>query len=100
MNAIALRYQNIRNGDGRDPLANLALDPLRPLSNLLWGFLQDEPNRLSLVRRTHGYIESYGLTISGKKTRDLRVAEAQTKFLPAFHELLYQAYLFFRDDDI
>jgi hypothetical protein len=34
INLICLRFQNIRYGEGRDPLAGFALDPLRPLSNL------------------------------------------------------------------
>jgi len=100
INLICLRFQNIRYGEGRDPLANFALDPLRPLSNLLWGYLQDEPQRLSRIRREHHYYESYNLMLGGRSRRDLRAAEGRSKFLPAFHELLYQAHLFFRDDDI
>ncbi|MEK7729169.1 MAG: hypothetical protein AAB354_12210, partial [candidate division KSB1 bacterium] len=38
MNSVAMRFQNIRaNTNGRDPLANLEVDPLRPLNNLFWG---------------------------------------------------------------
>lgn len=100
INLICLRFQNIRYGEGRDPMAGFTLDPLRPLSNLLWGYLQDEPQRLSRLRREHHYFESYDLLLEGKSRRDLRAAEGRSKFLPAFHELLYQAHLFFRDDDI
>ena len=53
MNAISRRFQNIRRGD-RDPLLNLEIDPLRPANNLLWGYVQDEPNRLSVARRASG----------------------------------------------
>ena len=33
-----------------DPLANLEIDPLRPLNNLLWGYMQDEQHRLTRRR--------------------------------------------------
>lgn len=45
LSAIALRFQNRRGRQAQDPLINLELDPLRPLNNLLWGFIQDEYNR-------------------------------------------------------
>jgi hypothetical protein len=35
----------------RDPLAHVTIDPLRPLNNLLWGYVQDEQNRLTVKRR-------------------------------------------------
>lgn len=54
LNAIVLRFQNQRR-HARDPLANLELDPLRPLNNLLWGFIQDEYSRLSVQRRAYEY---------------------------------------------
>uniref|UniRef100_UPI004056DAE3 hypothetical protein n=1 Tax=Candidatus Electronema sp. TaxID=2698783 RepID=UPI004056DAE3 len=43
MNAIALRFQNQRSGPN-DPLAELEIDPLRPLNNMIWGFVQDRYN--------------------------------------------------------
>src|SRR5215831_2482256 len=51
MNAIARRFQN-RRGSANDPLGELEFDPLRPLNNLIWGFIQDEHNRLTVPRRT------------------------------------------------
>jgi len=52
VNAIARRFQNIRNPrGGPDPLANMEIGSLFPLSNLLWGYVQDEPHRLSVMRR-------------------------------------------------
>ena len=44
MKAIALRFQNQRTSD-RDPLASFDIAPLYPLSNILWGYIQDENNR-------------------------------------------------------
>ena len=51
INAVALRFQN-RRRNGRDPLARLEIDPLRPLNNLIWGYIQAEHTRLSVIRRT------------------------------------------------
>ena len=42
MNAIARRFQNQRSSSDRDPLGELEIDPLRPLNNMIWGFIQDE----------------------------------------------------------
>ena len=50
MNAITRRFQNMRGPLANDPLANLEVDPLRPLNNLIWGWVQDEQHRLSVVR--------------------------------------------------
>src|SRR5262249_12914611 len=36
-NVITRRFQNARSNGERDPLAQLELDPLRPVNNLLWG---------------------------------------------------------------
>ena len=52
INAISWRFQNRSSGPrGRDPLANLDIDPLRPLNNLLWAYIQDEQHRLSILLR-------------------------------------------------
>jgi hypothetical protein len=97
MNTIALRFQNRRNG-ARDPLANLALDPLRPLNNLLWGFLQDEPNRLTVKRRAYEYDHEYGLSLQGKAVAELASAESRSKFIESFHNLLHRAAVFYQED--
>jgi hypothetical protein len=98
MNAIALRFQNKRGPSDRDPLANLEIDPLRPLSTMIWGFIQDEYNRLTVARRAYEYEHQYGLRIYGKAIPDLRPADSRSKFLEAFHNLLYRASLFYRED--
>ena len=66
LNAICLRFQNKRGPNARDPLANLRLDPLRPLNTLLWGYIQDEHNRLTVARRAYEYDHEYGLRLDGK----------------------------------
>jgi hypothetical protein len=98
MNAIALRFQNKR-GHARDPLANLELDPLRPLHNIIWGFVQDEYNRLSVPRRAYEYDHHYGFSLVGKAVPRLASADSRSKFVGAFHNLLYRAAMFYREDD-
>jgi len=43
-----------------DPLTDLAFDPLRPLSNLLWGYVHDDRNRLTVEDRSSEYANAYG----------------------------------------
>jgi hypothetical protein len=97
MNAIAMRFQNKRRGD-KDPLAELELSPLRGLGNLLWGFIQTESHRISLVRRAQEYRHEYGLELRGKAVRDIYPADDRCQFIEAFHHLIYQADVFFKED--
>lgn len=96
MNALSLRFQNVRRGTDRDPLANLAIDPLRPLSNLLWGYIEDERNRLTINRRNLEYQYEYGISLIGKAIQNIPVAEHRTNFLRGFHELLRAAVEFYQ----
>src|SRR5262245_63342947 len=98
INAVCLRFQNRRGPSDLDPLANLELDPLRPLNNIIWGFIQDEPYRLSIPRRAYEYDHHYGLKLQGKAVPELRSADSRSKFIEAFHNLLYRAGLFYRED--
>jgi hypothetical protein len=98
MNAICMRFQNRRGPFERDPLANLEIDPLRPLNNLLWGYIQDEYNRLTVPRRAYEYDHHYGLKIVGKAVPELRSADSRSKFIEAFHNLLYRTAGFYRED--
>jgi hypothetical protein len=97
INTIALRFQNRRNGS-RDPLAHLELDPLRPLSNLMWGYLQDEPHRLTLMRRAYEYDHEYGLCLEGKAVEEIASVDSRSKFIEAFHNLLYRTAAFYQED--
>jgi hypothetical protein len=99
MNTLNLRFQNIRSPGDRDPLANLEIDPLRPLSNLIWGTIQDEGNRLSVARRAFEYDHHYGMSLYGKALPKLRTADSRSKFLEAFHNLLHLASIFYKEDD-
>jgi hypothetical protein len=98
MNAISLRFQNIKVSH-RDPLARFDIDSLRGLGNLLWGYIQDEQHRLTVPRRAYEYDHHYGLTLQGKAVPTLRSADSRSKFLEAFHSLLYQCVLFYAQDD-
>ncbi|MGA9725054.1 MAG: hypothetical protein WBQ86_21540 [Candidatus Binatus sp.] len=98
INALSQRFQNIRSTPGRDPLANLELDPLRRLNNWLWGFIQDEVNRLTVRRRAFEYLHHYGLPLYGKAVTELQPADNRSKFLEAFHNLLHKCALFFKED--
>jgi hypothetical protein len=99
MKAIERRFQNVHSPEGRDPLANFELDPLRPLGNILWGKIQNEINELSVRRRAYEYAHEYGLTLYGKATMNLRPADNRSKFLEAFHNLLHLSSVFFKEDN-
>lgn len=97
LNALSMRFQNRRISDGRDPLAQLELSPLRPLSSLIWGYVQDEQHRLSLIRRNYEYEHEYGVALRGKAVGSMRPADRRSKFIEAFHDLLYRCATFYRE---
>jgi hypothetical protein len=99
VNAITRRFQNVRGSSPRDPLANLEIDPLRPLSNLLWGWVQDEQHRLTVVRRNYEYDHHYGFRLEGRVVQGMNPADTRSKFLEAFHNLLRLCTIFFKQDD-
>lgn len=98
LSAIGMRFQNVRR-NGRDPLGELELDALRPLNHLLWGWVNDEPNRLSVLRRAYEYSHHYGLTLVGRATEGLNPADPRHRFLEAFHNLLRVCAIFYLQDD-
>lgn len=98
INTISLRFQNRRiERNGRTALANFELDPLRPLNNLLWGYVQDEQSRLTVKRRAYEYDHEYGLKLVGKAVGDLQPADGRSKFLEIFHGLLHECARYFED---
>jgi hypothetical protein len=99
LNAISRRFQNVRGPGDRDPLAHLEIDPLRPLNSLLWGYIQDERNRLTVKRRAYEYDHHYGLTLYGKAVPPLRPADSRSKFLEGFHNLLHRCSIFYKEDN-
>lgn len=101
LNAILARFQNRRlRTVGQDPLARFDLDPLRPMSNLFWGWVQDELHRLTVRRRAFEYEHEYGLKLIGKAVPpSAKAVDRRSKFLESFHNLLYAAHVFFKEDD-
>ena len=99
MNAIALRFQNAGVAELVDPLRNLAIDPLRPVANMLWSFVQNEGNRLSVARRAHEYLHAYGLELAGKAVPTLHPVDRRARFLQSFHDLLHATSVFFKQHD-
>jgi hypothetical protein len=99
INAIAWRFQNRRGAADRDPLAMLEIDPLRPLNNFLWGWIQDEQHRLTIPRRAYEYDHEYGLQLLGKAVPQIRGVDSRSKFIEAFHNLLYLCSIFYKEDD-
>ena len=99
MNAVTRRFQNIRSPGTPDPLANLEIDPLRPLNNLIWGYTQDEQHRLTVNRRNYEYDHQYGMRLHGRAIRSMRPADTRSPFLEALHHLLRLCTVFFKQDD-
>ena len=97
--AVERRFQNVRSVDTPDPLANLEMDPLRPLATLMFGHCQDEQHRLTVVVRNYEYDHQYGLRLQGKAVQNIRPADTRSKFIEAFHNLLRLCAAFYRQDD-
>lgn len=98
MTAISRRFQNIKNGY-KDPLLNFALDPLRPLNNILWGYIQDTPNRLSPTRLNYEFAGEYDLVVLSTLKPGFNPADRRSKFLLSFHRLIYEATEYFVQSD-
>ena len=94
-NALTLRFQN-RMPPGRGALTRCDLSPLRPLNNILWGYVQAENDRLSVVRRAYEYDHHYGLRLQGRAVPPLAPADSRTQFIESFHRLLMEAYRYIR----
>ena len=95
INAISLRFQNKRGPGDNDLLANFETHPLRPVANLMWGYVQDEDHRLTVARRAYEYEHQYGLSLVGKAVPKHAPADRRSQFLMAFHTLLHQAAIFY-----
>jgi hypothetical protein len=65
ISAITLRFQNKRGPGVIEPLASLALDPLRPMSMLLWGYIQ---GRIQPAGQSHAGPMSTAITMGWPST--------------------------------
>lgn len=99
LNVINLRFQNIKGSSVQDRLQRFNVDPLRPLSHILWGYIQDEQHRLSLPRRLTEYDHEYGLVLTGRAVPALSPIDSRVKFLEAFHNLLNLAVFYYHEAD-
>lgn len=100
LNHILARFQNRRVGPGHDALARFDLNPLLPLRNLLWGWVEDERRRLTVRRRAAEYEYQYGLQLLGRAVPPAsQVVERRTQFLEAFHGLLHACHGYFKERD-
>ena len=97
MNAISRRFQNISLPGKKDPLKEMEISHLRPLNNLLWGYIQDEQHRLNVVRRAYEYDHHYGIVLKGKAVPALNSADSRTRFIEAFHGLLNLTSKYYND---
>jgi hypothetical protein len=98
MNLINFRFQNINAGN-LGQIGRFDLSPLRGLSHILWGFIQDEQHRLSLPRRIQEYDHEYGLMLNGKAVQPFISADSRSKFIEAFHNLLTKTSIFYKEAD-
>lgn len=97
---VAARFQNRSVGAATSALSRLDLDPLRPLSNLFWGWVADDYQRLTVRRRAAEYEFEYGLPLFGRSTSQrVRPAERRSQFLEAFHHLLHACHAYYKEAD-
>lgn len=99
MNLICLRFQNMRKIPELTAFYRLDTNPLLPLTDLLWGYIQDEQHTVSLHRRVHEYDHEYGLTLIGKAVPNVRPVDSRSSFLEAFHTLLHKCALYYVKSD-
>jgi hypothetical protein len=97
MNAVTRYLQE--GGADDDPLAHLNVAPLRPLNDLLWGFILDDVHRLSAKRRAYEYEHQYGLVLLSKANRDVVPDAGPSRFPQAFHNLLFLCSGFFKSEN-
>jgi hypothetical protein len=98
LDAISRRFQN-RRGSDPDPLREIEIDPLRPLGDLLWGYIQDEPHRLTVARRAYEYDHHYGLALTGRAVPAARDDDGRSRLLAALHAHLASTARFCEQDD-
>lgn len=98
LKAISLRFQNKRTSLLKNQMEDFEISYLRPITDLLWGYINDEQHRLSVPRRTVEYEHQYGLAVTGKATQGVQSIDRRSEFLSAFHTLLLRSHTFFTEN--
>ena len=96
--AILARFENRKIQPARTAL-QIRPRPLAPMANLLWGWIQDEYRRLTVRRRALEYDHEYGLKLLGRAAPTEDRVDSRSKFLESFHNLLFLAHVFYKEDD-
>ena len=96
--AICLRFQNRRAPTLRDPLINLDVHPLRPLSNLIWSYVRSERDLLTPQRRNLEYEYAMGISLVGNAVKAEEAVVRRSGFLAAFHGVLNAASQYYREE--
>jgi hypothetical protein len=98
MKLICRRFQNLKTPSVRNQLENFEVSHLRPLSNLLWGYINDDGNRVSLNRRVLEYKHQYGLEVSGTAIKKMDAIDIRSTFLEQFHQFLNKLHLYYQEE--
>ncbi len=99
INTVSLRFQNVKGIREVEPLGRFDTSPLRALSHILWGYIQDEQHTVPLSRRVNEYDHEYGLKLLGRAVPEMRPVDTRSKFLEAFHNLLAKCAIFYKEID-
>lgn len=96
--AITERYRN-KPGKWTEKLMNLTLDPLRPVNDLLTGYIRDLRIGELLIpeERSLEYQNQYGYILSSR--RNLRATDVRSEFHSAFNKLLMECSAYFKQAD-
>lgn len=97
LNAILTRFQNRKVPGIKGGLDHLNISPLRPLANLLWGYVQNPHRPLSVRRRAMEYLHEYGFKLKGKALDHEEPVETRTTFIRALHSLLNTVSSYYRE---
>jgi hypothetical protein len=99
MDAISARFQNIYSSGENDGLSNYESSPLRPLSDFFWGWIENEPLRLTARRRIQEYKHQYGPSALDGAALGVQAADVRTAFPDAFMNLMDLCEAFYREDN-
>ncbi len=97
--ALELRFQNLRGLNEVEPLMRFDTSPLRPLSNLIWGKIQNQQHDTSIARRNNEHQHAYGVVLRGRAVPPGMGVDNRSMFLATFHNMLSQASLFYNNLD-